>query len=313
MYPLFTTYLRQWRSRLKRKLTSKPSGEFWQKTPLNSPDIVYQEIIKSIDNQLPMCVARVGSVESEIILWSQNITIPCYPFGKWRTSFDDTISGVTNAGIRPRSRDSYQQYGQLAFDALDYIDHWAVWCTNYEAVLINQCNHKPSLCELEILAPTMQFSSHWIDALNTKRILIVSPFQDSIQHQIPKLIDIWPSRQWLINSKITFYKFPYLIDDNCLLNWWDVYNEIATILTTDQYDVALFGCGGLGLPLAALAKKSGKIGIHLGGHLQLLFGIYGNRHLEQEWHKSCINGYWIRPLNHEVAQTANRLEKSCYW
>ena len=44
-----------------------------------------------------------------------------------------------------------------------------------------------------------------------------------------------------------------------------------------DYDVCLIGCGAYGFPLAAHVKHKGKQAIHLGGTLQLLFGIKGNR------------------------------------
>lgn len=43
-----------------------------------------------------------------------------------------------------------------------------------------------------------------------------------------------------------------------------------------DYDIALIGCGAYGFPLAAHIKRSGKKAIHLGGALQLLFGIKVN-------------------------------------
>lgn len=307
-------YLNNFILRLKSKLTTKPSLEFWSKHPLDSPKLVYQSIINSIEKGFPTCIARVGSVEAQVILWSQNISIPCYPIGKWQTKFSDTEKGTTNAGIRPRTRQSYKIYGDLAFKAISNIDHLAVWCTDYEASLINQSNYHFTLSEVEHFAPTMQeFQPHWIDALSGKKVLVISPFQESIQNQIPKISQIWPNRKWFIDSEFTFYKFPYLIDSNCSLNWLDVYSSIAEILLTSNYEVALFGCGGLGLPLASVAKQTGKIGIHLGGHLQLIFGIYGNRHLSQEWHRRCINSAWIRPLKNEVPSTANAVENACYW
>ena len=42
-----------------------------------------------------------------------------------------------------------------------------------------------------------------------------------------------------------------------------------------DYDIALIGCGAYGFPLAAHAKRMGKQAIHMGGSLQLLFGIRG--------------------------------------
>lgn len=42
-----------------------------------------------------------------------------------------------------------------------------------------------------------------------------------------------------------------------------------------DYDICLIGCGAYGFPLAAHAKRKGKKAVHLGGALQLLFGIKG--------------------------------------
>ena len=49
-----------------------------------------------------------------------------------------------------------------------------------------------------------------------------------------------------------------------------------------DYEVCLIGCGAYGLPLAAHVKKQGKKAIHIGGALQLLFGIMGKRWIDFE-------------------------------
>lgn len=312
-HKLIVNSLSRLRQNLKSKLISKPSVRYWENNPLNSPTSVYKTILESLQNKSSICVARIGAVEAEIILWSRKVGLPCYPFGTWPITFADTKFGATNAGIKPYTRESYRDYGDLAYNSLSDVDHFGVWRTSYESVLISQLNHEVTLCEGEHFAPTMDFSPHWIDGLNDKHILIVSPFQDSIQEQIPKIDQIWPSRHWFRNSRFSFYRFPYLIDYDTLLDWREVYDDVAQVLKSGEYDVVLFGCGGLGLPLAALAKRSGITGFHLGGHLQLVFGIYGNRHLEQSWHQRCINSAWIRPLEHEVPQSAKRVENACYW
>lgn len=44
-----------------------------------------------------------------------------------------------------------------------------------------------------------------------------------------------------------------------------------------EFDVVLVAAGGMSLPLVTHAKRSGAVGIHLGGDTQLLFGIRGRR------------------------------------
>ena len=45
-----------------------------------------------------------------------------------------------------------------------------------------------------------------------------------------------------------------------------------------DFDVALLGCGGYGLPLCNYIRHTlGKSAIYVGGGLQLLFGVMGSR------------------------------------
>ena len=53
-------------------------------------------------------------------------------------------------------------------------------------------------------------------------------------------------------------------------------------MDTTDYDVVLIGAGAFSLPLVAHAKRRGKVGIHMGGSLQILFGILGKRWREDK-------------------------------
>ena len=66
--------------------------------------------------------------------------------------------------------------------------------------------------------------------------------------------------------------------------------------------------------LAAHAKRNGKIAIHLAGWTQMLFGIYGNRWIEDqpEYHR-FVNEYWIRPSEKERPDNVDKVENACYW
>ena len=82
-------------------------------------------------------------------------------------------------------------------------------------------------------------------------------------------------------------------------------NEISR----KDFDVALIGCGAYGFPLAAYVKRLGKQAIHVGGPLQLYFGIKGKR-----WDNSGLyNEYWISPSDNERPKNLNKVEGGCYW
>lgn len=80
-----------------------------------------------------------------------------------------------------------------------------------------------------------------------------------------------------------------------------------------DYDICLIGCGAYGFPLAAHVKRTGKKAIHLGGGLQLLFGIRGKRWDMRDEYKSLMNEYWIRPSEDETPVVAKKVEGACYW
>jgi hypothetical protein len=283
--------------------------DFWKKNLLIPPMEFHSRVVQAVANGQPLAVGRLGGVEASILMWAEgaaNFEPPLCGL------FSDTRNGATNAGIRPRNKESYRVFADLCRKAMEGLDLQGVWSSGYEAVCIGKCA-KREFFNVELTGPDGANPNHWLCSLQGKRVLVVSPFDGTIKKQIPRLAEVWPKSDWMSGTEFLSVPFPYLIDEGCPETWWEVYNRIGAIVSRGDYDVALFGCGGLGLPFAHLAKKAGRVGIHLGGHLQLLFGIYGKRHIEQEWHRQHINEAWVRPYEDEVPKTATRVEGGCYW
>jgi hypothetical protein len=85
-----------------------------------------------------------------------------------------------------------------------------------------------------------------------------------------------------------------------------------------EFDICLIGCGAYGFPLAAHVKRMGKKAVHLGGSLQLLFGIKGKRWENPNYNEvynysNLINEHWVYPSLHETPQHASKVEEACYW
>ena len=105
---------------------------------------------------------------------------------------------------------------------------------------------------------------------------------------------------------------------NNFKDWFDALEYMKKEMDKINYEIVLIGCGAYGFPLAAHAKRMGKKAIHIGGSLQLFFGIKGKR-WESEGYKNSQNDYstlfndhWIRP-SEETPRTAKDVENSCYW
>ena len=100
--------------------------------------------------------------------------------------------------------------------------------------------------------------------------------------------------------------------------WFDALKWMEDEMDKIDYDVALIWCGAYGFCLAAHAKRSGKKAVHLGGALQLLFGIKGNRWEDKNYHPvfdytSLFNQYWVKPDQRLRPANAEQYEGACYW
>jgi hypothetical protein len=299
------------RNRLRNHWISSQGRKYFTETFLLDYKDLHQRIGDEIRASKPLAVGRLGGVEALIVLWARGI-----PNATWRLDlkplFSDTAQGATNAGIRPRNPESYHLFSRIAWDALECLDFQGVWKSGPEALVLQRLPPR-ALFDVEIAGPDGSYRNHWSSALKGKRVLVVSPFEETILSQLARMKSVWPNLDWFEGTQFVTTRFPYLIDEGCEETWWGVYERIGKTISEGNYDVALFGCGGLGLPFAMLAKQAGRVGIHLGGHLQLLFGIYGQRHLHHDWHRKHLNEAWVRPDENEVPVTAKRVEGGCYW
>lgn len=309
MHCFISDFLNRFRRRIANKWVNARSRRFWAEHPLLSNAEVHRRISDAIKTNQPFSVARLGGVEASILIWAMSET---RLLDRFFFPFSSTNQGATNAGVRPRYKSSYRFFAELCSEALDGIDLQGVWRTAHEAVCLKH-QKTAAYFDLESAGPEGKNDKHWLCAVKGKKVLVVSPFSDSINFQIPLLCKVWPCMNWMDGTNFVVEPFPYLIDDECPEAWWDVYSRIGRVVSRGDYDVALFGCGGLGLPFAHLAKKSGRMGIHMGGHLQMVFGIYGERHLHQSWFRNQINCFWKRPNLDEVPKSAKRVEGGCYW
>jgi hypothetical protein len=167
------------------------------------------------------------------------------------------------------------------------------------------------------------FDSHynvpWTESLRGKTILIVHPFIDTIQQQIPKLTEVWskvnqgtgtPPSCLPIEANMKSVKFvrARLPVAQPTKSWLEVLEETKQdISAVGHFDVALVSCGGFGLPvLAHIASLPHKpSGIYVGAALQLYFGIHGARWYSNEagykhWQEFYTDA-WTWPLDSDLS------------
>ena len=149
-------------------------------------------------------------------------------------------------------------------------------------------------------------------------MLVIHPFQKSIEQQYQK-------RELLFKNNLlpkfelkTIKAVQTLANEKCeFKTWFEALDSMKQQMDNIDYDVALIGCGAYGLHLAAHAKRMGKKAIHLGGALQIFFGIIGKRYENPKhangFYLSLFNEHWTRPINEERPADAYLVENSTYW
>jgi hypothetical protein len=167
----------------------------------------------------------------------------------------------------------------------------------------------------------------WTRALKDKKVLIIHPFVTSIQNQYNRRDLLFKNRDILPTFKsITVIEAVQSLGegDSRFVDWFQALDYMKSEMDKVDYDVCLIGAGAYGFHLAAHAKRKGKKGIHIGGALQLLFGIRGKRwedpnygvevwDIPSGFYPALMNEYWIRPQKNETPISANNVEGACYW
>ena len=174
----------------------------------------------------------------------------------------------------------------------------------------------------ELMTPLLT-DKPWTKALKGKKVLVVHPFADSILKQyairdrlFPKNPDILPEFELKVLKAVQTLGY----EDPNFKDWFEALDYMKKEIDKVDYDVCLLGCGAYGFPLAAHCKRQGKQAIHLGGILQLLFGIKGKRWetdpgyiKDFPYASTYYNEYWVRASTAETPQKANEVENGCYW
>lgn len=208
-------------------------------------------------------------------------------------------------------------FNTIMLEALDDADMLGVWRnipmgdTYFDTV---KDKEKKYLVHATAVEP-YGFEFPWSKALQGKKVLVVSPFSKEIkqQYQIRELLwdnkDILPQFELITVNSVWYFANSR---DERFSNWFEALDYLYSEIMKEDFDIALLGCGAFGFPLAARIKKAGKQAVHMGGALQILFGIKGKR-----WDNTNVSSFynesWIRPGEDSKPADSDKLDQSCYW
>jgi len=262
-----------------------------------------------LDANAPGMIARFGSTEIKAVLW------PHLPWPLKRLVEHRVISAMMIAsGFFPPEPAAIERFSTLMYEDMAQLDILGSWRREEYFLHLHLLHVKR--VPLPALEPYL--SAHpWSEALEGKRVLVVHPFSRTIEsqynnHRLQLFQDcrVLPEFQSLATIRavqtIAGNKSQYA-------DWFKALDAMKVAMDAVEYDVALIGCGAYGFPLAAHAKRRGKLAVHLGGATQILFGIRGNRWDANPQISRLYNEWWVRPAPEERVGGAERVENACYW
>lgn len=297
-----------------------------------NPDKVSDMICTLLISDKPCMIARFGSTEMLALVNylgvnSKKHSISDYIKGKqpawwWNKNVMDQMQRWS--GFYPATPKNMQRFGELMINETKKVDILGSWIIN--EIYISNYIKKAQIVHLRLLEPFWS-NTPWTIALKDKKILVIHPFAQLIYKQYTeKRTLLFKNPNILPPFKLEVIQAVQSLggNNNDFTDWFEALQWMKDEIDKKDYDICLIGCGAYGFPLAAHVKKQGKKAVHLGGALQLLFGIKGKRwenpnYGVKEWgipygsYSSLINEYWVRPGDLGRPQNAEQVEGACYW
>ena len=233
-----------------------------------------------------------------------------------------------NAGIYTKDKDlSKIQLYLLAYkSAIEKADYLASFSNSTIEHIQNFFAQSYNITQihsrsLEPFYAVMENQKPWTHYLHGKKVLIINPFVESFKKQMNNGFTIFKDEEkkiFLDGQEFIYYKCYQTIAGNHIHNnWFETFQIMCKDIKELDFDIALLGCGGYGLPLCNYIKSNlNKSAIYVGGGLQLLFGVMGNRWENNEMWKQIIKenaSTFIKPSVEELCLNANTIEAGCYW
>lgn len=264
-------------------------------------------ISEILGNGIPTAVGKIGFSEMKVLYAAQT---------SQRLTQIDLHDIFVGAGVFPPDEtgiSSFIEEMRVTLPEVDFLAKMGI-DKHREDSVIDYFAKEAKTLQLRDLEP-YYWDDPWSKQLKTKKVLIISPFTETMETQYKKREDLWQQSNFLPVMKLEYLKCPlsYYIKKSKYSSWIEGLNNLKEKMSDKYFDICLIGAGAWSLPLACHAKKLGKIGIHLGGPLQILFGIKGKRWDEHEVISSFYNENWVRPLSSENAENSTLVEGGCYW
>jgi hypothetical protein len=239
---------------------------------------------------------------------------------------DLNFHGLKQEGVFPEDPNFYLEFNRFYIPHVRNTDCLGICYRPWELKIIKYYKLKNKLIyypyqQTDVMSPSTE-KNCYLPHFKERKILLVCPFARILKDRATKEIfeGVWSKaakKKWFYPKSVDALEFPYGFAQETHKSYStaiDLFKYIITLIEARDFDIALIGAGGLAIPIASHIKSMGKIGIDLGGHLQVLFGVLGKRYREWQWEAWNSNEWCIdTPANYRPKEADDVCDSGAYW
>jgi len=274
---------------------------------------------ESLQNKQGCLIGRFGTIEFDVVNSYASGHVP---------SEQKRMILERHAGIFPNSVESVKGWANAMEEAVKQSDilatGWYAPIVQKEQTYLKHISWNGSQVPLRSLEPYyVDKGKRWTELLT--KVCAVTSFTKTASRQVQKGEGVvWPGENgtlWPSHAEWHWVQTGYApVLANGSAEWqptvqsWEsaVEQTVEKVLATGA-EIVLLGCGGLGMILGERLKREGKCCIVMGGAIQVLFGIKGERWKTHPILSKFWNDAWAWPSEEETPKNASLIEGSCYW
>ena len=282
---------------------------------------IYSLMEDALKGKKGVLIGRNGTIELEALL---------FRFFKGSPVPSNIVRRLElHAGIFPSTEEYVDRWISQTNEAIQNTDilvaGWYAPLKELEEKYLNSVNRNVPKIPLRSLEPYyVPPNERWTRLLKGRKVAIINSFAKTAVQQTQKREDIWPlATESLLPEDVDWIPIvtgyaPVLAKGRAqwkghIYNWEDAVSSVVEEVVSSGAEIALIGCGGLGMILGSQLKKRGVVCIVLGGAIQVLFGIKGERWATHDVIQHFWNDAWVYPSSDETPTGAILIEGACYW
>lgn len=262
---------------------------------------------KLIDEGTPFFAGRLGLTETRVLRSMEF---------HYKSDYKDICDQLCRwSGFFPNDISLLDDYRRIVLDALGSVDFLLRLRGVGENYLVKK------YCKKDVIfsGPLGGWGvdEPWTKALKGHKVLVIHPFAETIESQYKKRELLFPSNpdilpEFELQTIKAVQTLAEQVDER-FATWFEALDWMKSEIASRDFEIALIACGAYGFPLGAYIKSLGKTAVHVGGDLQMLFGILGQRWESYPITQRLYNDSWVRASEAERPKGADKVEGACYW